>query len=202
MIVFITPGLAYGLATRKIRSDRDAARMMSETMSAMGTYIVMAFFAGQFVAFFRWSELGLIIAIQGAALLKSINLTGPALMVAFVAVSALINLFMASASAKWAIMAPVFVPMMMALGYSPESTQALYRVGDSVTNVITPLNYYFPLIIAVAQRYVPRAGLGTLVASMLPYSVTFWLAWTAMIVAWILVGLPLGPDAPLRYPAG
>ncbi len=202
LVAFLVPGVAFGIASGRIRSDRDAARMMGETMSTMGSYIVMAFFAGQFIAFFRWSQLGTIVAIEGAALLKSIGLTGPVLLVAFVLVTAAINMCMASASAKWAIMAPVFVPMFMALGWSPETTQAFYRVGDSVTNVVTPLNYYFPIIIAVAQRYAPRIGLGTLISAMLPYSIAFTLAWTALIVAWVLLGLPLGPASPLAYNAG
>jgi len=202
LVVFLVPGVAFGVASGRIRSDRDAARMMGETMSTMGSYIVMAFFAGQFIAFFRWSQLGTIVAIEGAAVLRSIGLTGPVLLIAFVLVTAAINMCMASASAKWAIMAPVFVPMFMALGWSPETTQAFYRVGDSVTNVVTPLNYYFPIIIAVAQRYVPRVGLGTLISAMLPYSVAFTLAWTALIVAWVMIGLPLGPGAPLTYRAG
>lgn len=199
MVFFLVPGVVYGLVVRKVRSDRDVARMMGDTMGVMGTYIVMAFFAGQFVAYFQWSNLGEIIAIEGATLLQRIHLTGVPLMIAFVFVSALVNLFMASASAKWTIMAPVFVPMMMLLGVSPEATQGLYRVGDSVTNTITPLNYYFPIIIAVAQKYVPRAGLGTLIASMLPYAVAFAITWTAFIVVWTQLGLPLGPDAPLTY---
>lgn len=199
MILFLVPGLAFGLATRRIRTDRDAARMMGDTMSVMGSYIVMAFFAGQFIAYFNQSNLGAIIAIKGALFLQDIHFKGTPLLVAFVFLAAAINLLMASSSAKWAIMAPVFVPMMMRLGISPQATQAFYRVGDSVTNVITPLNYYFPIIIAVAQKYVPRAGLGTVIASMLPFSVAFAIAWTVFIVIWSTLGLPLGPDAPLTY---
>jgi aminobenzoyl-glutamate transport protein len=201
-IFFAVPGLAYGIATRHVRNDRDAAKMMSDTMSTMGTYIVMAFFAGQFIAYFNWSKLGLIIAITGADLLKSAHLTGIPLMIAFVIVAGTINLFMASASAKWAIMAPVFVPMLMVLGWSPEVTQGLYRVGDSVTNVITPLNYYLPIIIAVAQRYRPRAAMGTILAPMVPYSIAFGICWTAMIVLWLTLGIPVGPGAPLTYATG
>ncbi len=202
LVMFLIPGLAYGIATGQIRRDRDASRMMAETMSAMGTYIVLAFFAGQFIEYFKWSNLGAIIAVEGAQLLKSVRLTGPFLLIAFVMLTATINLVMASASAKWAIMSLVFVPMFMNLGYSPETTQAFYRVGASVTNVITPLNYYFPIIIAVAQRYVPRVGLGTLISAMLPYSIAFGLAWTAMTLAWYYAGLPMGPGAPLTYHAG
>jgi aminobenzoyl-glutamate transport protein len=200
-VFFAVPGLTYGLVTRQVRSDRDTARMMSDTMATMGSYIVMAFFAGQFIAYFKWSNLGLIIAISGADALKAANLTGVPLMVGFIFVAATINLFMASASAKWAIMAPVFVPMMMVLGWSPETTQGLYRVGDSITNSITPLNYYLPIIIAVARKYVPQAGIGTLLAAMLPYALAFGIAWTAVIVGWVLLGVPIGPGAPLEYAA-
>jgi len=198
-IFFAVPGLVYGLVTRHVTSDRDAAKMMSDTMATMGAYIVMAFFAGQFIAYFSWSNLGLIIAISGAEFLKAAHFTGIPLMIAFVIVAGMINLFMASASAKWAIMAPVFVPMLMVMGWSPEATQGLYRVGDSITNVITPLNYYLPIIIAVARRYTPDAGMGTIVSSMLPYSLAFGLCWTAMIVIWLSLGIPVGPDAPLHY---
>lgn len=199
LVVFLLPGLTFGVVTGQIRRDRDAARMMSETMATMGPYVVMAFFAGQFIEYFKWSNLGTIVAIEGAGLLKSIRLTGPMLLIAFVGVTATINLLMASASAKWAIMSIVFVPMFMSLGYSPETTQAFYRVGDSVTNIVTPLNYYFPIIIAVAQRYVPRVGLGTIISAMLPYSIAFGVAWTAMTLIWYYAGLPMGPGAPLHF---
>lgn len=199
-IAFITPGLAYGLATRAVKSDRDAARMMAETMATMGTYIVLAFFAGQAIAWFRWSNLGLMLAVSAADLLRDIQFTGVPLMLAIVFVTGSINLLLASASAKWVMLAPVLVPMMMALGWSPETTQALYRVGDSITNTITPLNYYLPSIILPAvQRYVPSAGMGTLLAAMVPYAIAFGLAWTVLLIAWVLLGVPLGPDAPLAY---
>jgi aminobenzoyl-glutamate transport protein len=201
LIAFFVPGLAFGLATRGVRSDRDVARVMGQTMAGMGTYIVLAFFAGQFVAWFRQSELGLIIAINGANFLKHYKLTGIPLMVAFVILATTINLFMSSASAKWAFMGPVFVPMFMQLGLSPEVTQGLYRVGDSCTNCVTPLNPYFPIIIAVVQRYAPGTGLGTLIAAMLPYSVAFLISWTIMIIVWVSLGLDLGPGAPLQYSA-
>jgi len=199
MIVFILPGLVYGIVVGEIRNDRDASRMMSDTMAGMGSYVVMAFFAGQFIAYFNWSRLGIIIAISGAELLQQAKFTGAPLMVTFVIFAAMINLVMASSSAKWTMMAPIFVPMMMLLGYSPEATQGLYRVGDSVTNTITPLNYYFPVVIAVAQQYLPDTGLGTLIAAMLPYAVAFFIAWTIMVVLWITFGLPMGPGAPLHY---
>lgn len=199
MIIFIIPGLAYGIATRQIRSDRDATKMMSQTMAAMGHYIVMAFFAGQFIAWFRRSNLGSILAIEGADFLRTIGLTGVPLMVGFVLVTAAFNLLMSSASAKWAMLAPIFVPMLMMLGKSPEATQAYYRVGDSVTNCITPLNVYLPILLAAAHRYVPTAGLGTLIAAMIPYSVGFLLIWTLVLVVWIQFGVHLGPASPLVY---
>ena len=190
-------GLAYGLGAGTIRSDTDVVRSMGKAMETLGTYLVLVFFAAQFVAFFNWTNLGLISAIKGAAGLQASGLGTIPLIVAFILVSATINLFMGSASAKWAIMAPVFVPMFMLLGYTPEFTQTAYRIGDSTTNVISPMMTYFALIIAFMQRYQPSAGLGTLVATMLPYSVTFLAGWTLFLVVWILLGLPVGPGAGL-----
>lgn len=199
-IGFFLPGFVYGLVAGSVRSDRDAGKMIEETMSTMGGYIALAFAASQFVAYFGWSNLGLILAIAGAEFLRLLGLTGIPLLLLFVFVCALINLFIASASAKWAVIGPVFVPMLMIMGYSPEVTQAAYRVGDSVTNIITPLMPYLPLIIAFAQKYEPKTGLGTLMALMLPYSLAFAIAWTALLALWLLLGLPLGPGAPLTYP--
>lgn len=199
MLLFLAAGLAFGLATGSIRSDRDAARMSSESVGVLGSYIVLAFAAAQFIAWFNWSNLGLLVAIKGAAGLTAIGLTGIPLLLAFILVSGGINLFVGSASAKWAIMAPVFVPMLMLMGFSPELTQAAYRVGDSTTNIITPLMMYFPLFIAFAQKYRSDAGIGTIIAMMLPYSIALLLAWSAMFVAWVLLGIPLGPGAPLNY---
>ncbi|MGE0482420.1 MAG: AbgT family transporter [Phycisphaerae bacterium] len=199
LIVFLVPGVAYGIVTRHVRSDKDASRMMGQTIGTMGGYIVMAFFAAQFIEWFKKSNLGLIIALEGAAFLQSIHLTGVPLLVGFVALTALINLLISSASAKWAILAPIFVPMLMVLGKSPEVTQALYRVGDSVTNTITPLNVYFPILIAYMHRYDAKAGMGTLIACMVPYSVVFFLVWVVFVVGWGMLGAPLGPDSPLLY---
>jgi len=196
---FLIPGLAYGLASRSLRSDRDAARLLGETMSSMGPYIVLAFFAAQFVAYFRYSGLGEMLAIAGGGVLTRAELPAPLLMVAFVIVVAVGNLFIGSMSAKYAFFAPVFVPMFMQVGISPELTQAAYRVGDSVSNVITPLNPYVVIILVFMQRYVPRAGIGTLVALMLPYALAFLVAWCALLVLWMSVGLELGPIGPLSY---
>lgn len=197
---FLLPGLVYGIAAGTIRNDRDAGKMIEETMSTMGSYVALAFAASQFVAYFGWSNLGLILAISGAGFLKATGLTGIPLIVLFIFVCALIDLFLASASAKWAVIGPVFVPMLMIMGYSPELTQAAYRIGDSFTNIITPLMPYMPLIIAFAQKYEPKIGLGTLLAMMLPYSVAFAIGWTLLLAIWLLFGIPLGPGASLAYP--
>lgn len=201
-LAFAIPGLAYGLATRSLTSDRDVARVMGETMASMGPYVVLAFFAAQFIEYFRYSGLGEMTAIAGGAALSRAALPGPVLMVAFVGVVALANLFIGSMSAKYAFFAPVFVPMFMQVGISPELTQAAYRVGDSVSNVVTPLNPYLVIILVFMQRFVPRAGIGTLVALMLPYTAAFALAWSALLVLWMALGLDLGPGGPLHYAPG
>ncbi|MGK2858550.1 MAG: AbgT family transporter [Thermoanaerobaculia bacterium] len=190
-------GLAYGLGARTIRNDSDVMKAMAKSMETLGAYLVLVFFAAQFVAFFNWTNLGLIFAVEGAAVLKASGVGAIPLTILFVMLSAIINLAMGSASAKWAIMAPVFVPMFMLLGYSPEYTQLAYRVGDSVTNIISPMMSYFALIVAFMQRYAPKAGMGTVVATMLPYSVAFFIAWTVMLVVWTLLGLPIGPGAEM-----
>jgi aminobenzoyl-glutamate transport protein len=166
-------------------------------METLGSYIVLVFFAAQFVAFFNWTNLGIISAIKGAQLLQNIGASGIPLMIAFILVSALINLVMGSASAKWAIMAPVFIPMFMLLGFSPEYTQVAYRIGDSVTNVISPMMSYFALIIAFIQRYDKNAGIGTVVSTMIPYSISFLIAWTILLIVWVLIGMPLGPGSQI-----
>ncbi len=197
---FLLPGLAYGIATRSIRSDRDAAKVLGETMAGMGPYIVLAFFAAQFISYFRYSGLGEMSAIAGGQILAQAALPAPVLMVAFVLVVALANLFIGSMSAKYAFFAPVFVPMFMQVGISPELTQAAYRVGDSISNVVTPLNPYVVIILVFMQRFVPKAGIGTLVALMLPYALAFLVAWSVLLVAWMMLGLELGPGGPLTYP--
>jgi aminobenzoyl-glutamate transport protein len=203
MLLFLFTGIAYGVVAGTIRSDKDVARMSSESVALLGSYIVLAFVAAQFVAYFNWSNLGLILAINGAAGLKTIGFEGLPLLLSFVVVAAFINLFIGSASAKWAVMAPVFVPMLMLMGYSPEAVQVAYRVGDSTTNIITPLMQYFPVIIVFAQKYDRKTGLGTLISSMLPYSIVFMIGWLIMLSAWVLLDIPLGPGAPMTYtPAG
>jgi aminobenzoyl-glutamate transport protein len=198
----VSLGVAYGAGAGTLRNDRKVIRGMSQQMSTLGGYMVLVFFAAQFVAFFNWTNLGLIIAVEGARFLESAGLHQIPLMLSFILLSATINLVMGSASAKWALMAPVFAPMFMLLGYPPELTQAAYRVGDSVTNVISPMMSYFALIIAFVQRYVARAGLGTLVSLMLPYSVTFLVGWSLLFVVWMTLGWPVGPGAPTSLATG
>ena len=202
MVLFLVTGLVYGIVAGTIRSDRDVARMSSEGVAILGSYIVLAFAAAQFIAYFNWSNLGLILAINGASALKAVGFTGMPLLLSFVIVAAFINLFIGSASAKWAVMAPVFVPMFMLTGYSPEVVQVSYRVGDSVTNIITPLMLYFPVILVFAQRYDRRAGIGTVISLMLPYSVAFFIGWVIMLTVWLMAGIPLGPGAPVEYIPG
>jgi len=195
-------GLAYGLGAKTVKSDRDVVGAMNDAMGTLGAYIVLAFFASQFIAFFNWTNLGLIFAVKGAGVLEAMGLNDwPILMmIGLVILAAIINLIVGSASAKWALIAPIFVPMFMLLGFSPELVQAAYRVGDSVTNIITPLMAYFPLIITFARKYDADTGMGTIIATMLPYSVGFMIAWTVMMAIWIMTGLPLGPNAPLYLP--
>jgi aminobenzoyl-glutamate transport protein len=172
---------------------------MAESMKTLATYLVLVFFAAQFVAYFKWSNLGIIMAVKGAGLLMSANIGMIPLMILFILLSATINMLMGSASAKWAILAPIFIPMFMIMGYSPELSQVVYRIGDSVTNVISPMMSFFALIIAFIQKYDRKAGIGTIIATMMPYSIGFFLVWVVLLVAWLLIGIPLGPDAGIHY---
>ncbi|MEJ2581819.1 MAG: AbgT family transporter, partial [Acidobacteriota bacterium] len=190
-------GLAYGFAAGTFRSDGDVIKGMKESMESLGLYLVLVFFAAQFVAYFKYTNLGIIFAIKGADVLKASGFGPIPLMLGFVLLAAAINLCMGSASAKWAFMAPVFIPMFMLLGYSPELVQGVYRIGDSTTNLISPMMSFFALIVAFVQRYDPKAGIGTVIATMLPYSLAFLVVWTVLLVVWMLLGLPLGPGASL-----
>lgn len=192
-VLFLLPGIAHGLAVGTIKSDGDVAKMMGAAMSSMGMYIVLAFFASQFVKWFDWSNLGFLTAITGAEVIRQAHLPSWAMTVMFIGLVALLNLFIGSASSKWAMLSPVFVPMFMALGISPELTQVTYRVGDSCTNIIAPLNPYLPVVLVFMQRYVPKAGMGSVVALMLPYALVFLVLWTALLLAWTGLDLPLGP---------
>ena len=193
-------GIIYGKVTGRFKNDADVVKGMSESFKTLSAFLVLVFFAAQFVAYFKWSNLGLIIAIEGAATLQSMNIGMVPLILLFVMLSGFINLFMGSASAKWAILGPVFIPMFMLLGYSPELSQAVFRVGDSVTNIISPMMSFFALIIVYFEKYDSKSGIGTLISTMIPYSVFFFIAWTLFLIGWALLNLPLGPGAPIYYP--
>ncbi len=204
-MLFLTAGsmgLVYGFITGSFKNDADVMKGMAVSMKTLATYLVLVFFAAQFVAYFKWSNLGIILAVKGANGLMAADIGLIPLMILFVLLSASINMLMGSASAKWAILAPVFIPMFMIMGYSPELSQVVYRIGDSVTNVISPMMSFFALIIAFFQKYDPKAGIGTIIATMVPYSMVFLLVWLVLLVGWLLLGLPLGPDAGIHYIMG
>ncbi len=196
---FFVPGLVYGIVTKVVRNDTDAVEQVTKTLAGMGMFLVLAFTAGQFIAYFEQSNLGLVVSVLGADWLESINLTGVPLVLLFILFVGVVNLFVGSASAKWALLAPIMVPIMMQLGMSPELTQAAYRVADSTTNVLSPLLPYFAILIVVAQRYDKRLGIGSLISVMLPYSLAFMAVWTLMTMGWMGLDLPLGPNAPVYY---
>jgi aminobenzoyl-glutamate transport protein len=200
-VFFIVPSIVYGSVTGSMKNDRDVIDGMARSMGSMGLYLVLVFFAAQFVAFFKWSQLGTITAVVGADLLQQWNLTGPLVFVPFILMCCFVNLMLGSASAQWAVTAPIFVPMLMTVGYSPQVIQAAYRIGDSTTNIITPMMSYFGLILAFAMRYDRKLGIGTLIATMIPYSLTFLVAWVALFYLWVFVlGMPVGPGTPTYLP--
>jgi aminobenzoyl-glutamate transport protein len=201
-MLFITAGIMgviYGYTVGKYKNDSDVMQGAVTSMKTLATYLVLVFFAAQFVAYFKWSNLGIILAVNGANFLSSINIGMIPMMILFVLLAALLNMLMGSASAKWAILAPIFIPMFMLMEYTPELSQVVYRIGDSVTNVISPMMSFFALIIAFFQKYDPKAGIGTVVATMLPFSVLFLFVWVILLVIWLKFDLPLGPDAGIYY---
>ncbi len=200
LLLFFVPGIIYGIIVGSVKSDKDVVKHMTHSMKGLGGYIVLVFFAAQFIYWFNYSNLGLVVAIDGAQFLSHIGFTGIPLILAFLLLSAILNMFMGSASAKWAIMAPVFIPMFMLLGYHPGFTQAAFRIGDSVTNVITPMMSYFALIVTYAQRYDEKNGIGTIISLMIPYTVVFLLVWAVMMSLWMWLGIPVGFDGPIHLP--
>ncbi len=201
--VFLAPGVAFGIVNGMIRSTGGLTKLLIESMAAMAPIIVLAFFAGQFIEYFKYSHLDQLLAHTGGQALVAAQLSPYVLLVVFVMVTAVANLFIGSMSAKYAMFAPIFIPMFMLAGISPELTQAAYRIGDSVSNVITPLNSYLIIILVYIQKYVPKAGLGTLISMMLPYSMVFLVVWLIMLLTWVAFGWDLGIGGPLTYsPAG
>jgi aminobenzoyl-glutamate transport protein len=202
-VFFLATGFAYGRSVGTMKNDRDVIDGMASAIATLGLYIVLVFFAAQFVAFFGWTNLGAITAVTGANFLQGIGLTGPLVFVFFILVCGMINLSLGSASAQWAVTAPIFVPMLMIIGYSPEVIQTAYRIGDSTTNIITPMMSYFGLILAWATRYNRNFGIGTMVATMLPYSIFFIIGWAILFLTWTFgLDMPVGPGSPTYYTAG
>ncbi|MCI0517159.1 MAG: AbgT family transporter [Woeseiaceae bacterium] len=201
-LLFLLPGVAYGIASGTVKSSKDIIAGMTKAMNSMAYYLVIMFFIAQFIYAFGQSNLGVLLALEGAALLKAMAMPAAITIAGIIILTAFINLFVGSATAKWALLAPIFVPMLMQLGISPDLAQAAYRVGDSSTNIITPLMPYFPLVVVFCQRYVKSTGIGTLTAMMLPYSVTFLVLWTAYLLLYWAVGLPLGLQASYEYLPG
>jgi aminobenzoyl-glutamate transport protein len=199
-LLFLFPSIAYGYAAGTVKSSRDVIVGMSKSMSTMGYYIVMAFFAALFTDAFGRSNLGALVALKGATILQALALPGQVTIGGIILVTTAVNLLIGSASAKWALLAPIFVPMLMQVGLAPELTQAAYRIGDSSTNIITPLMPYFPLVVVFCQRYVKNAGIGTVASMMLPYSVTFIIIWTLFLMLFWALGLPLGLQSAYYYP--
>ena len=200
-ILFIIPGIVYGRMTGKFKTNDDVIKSMSHTMGTMGSYIVMAFFCAQFLVAFSQSNIGVMLALYGAQFLQYLELPGQMTIVGLILLTAFVNLLVGSASAKWALIGPVLVPMLMAVNISPELSQAAYRVGDSVSNIISPLMVFFPLVVVYCQRYVKSTGIGTLASMMMPYSIAMLIAWTLFLLAYWALGIPLGIMAPYSYPA-
>ena len=199
-LVTVLPGTVYGYLSGTFTSSKDLIATMTKSMQSMGYYIVMAFFCALFIDAFGQSNIGILIALKGANALEAMQLPGQATIVGIIFLSAFVNLLVGSASAKWALISPIFVPMLMLQGISPDLTQAAYRVGDSVSNIITPLLPYFPLIVVFCQRYVKSTGIGTLVSMMLPYSVIFLITWTIFLLIYWALGIPLGLQASYTFP--
>ena len=198
-IVAGTCGVVYGYVSGTYKKHEDVITGMNSSFKGLVSFLVLVFFASQFVAWFKWSNLGIMVAVKGATFLQSTELGLIPLVILFIIISGIINMFMGSASAKWAIMGPIFIPMFMLLGYSPELSQAVYRIGDSVTNLISPMMSFFALIIVYFEKYDSKSGIGSLIATMLPYSIAFFIVWSLLMIVWILFGFSLGPEAGLYY---
>ncbi|MCT2183381.1 AbgT family transporter [Brevibacterium casei] len=190
---FMLMGVVYGLVVGTVRSMNDIVRMMAESIIDMMSFLILAFILGQFIALFNWTGIGSWIAVAGASGLEAIGLTGFAAIIGFMLLASVLNLFIVSGSSMWTLMAAVFVPLFALLGYEPAFIQAAFRVGDSATQVITPLNPYMIVLLGLVRRYEPTAGLGTVISRMFPFVIPFWLAWAALLALWYFLDLPLGP---------
>ncbi len=199
-LLFLVPGIVFGAVSGSLRSSKDVIDGMTKSMNSMAYYLVIMFFIAQFVYAFGQSNLGVLLALKGAAALKAMALPSSITIVGIIMLTGFVNIFVGSASGKWGLLAPIFVPMLMQLGISPDLTQAAYRVGDSSTNIITPLMPYFPLVVVYCQRYVKDTGIGTLTALMLPYSLSFLVLWSAFLLLYSFAGVPLGIQSTYVYP--
>ena len=197
-LALAVPGVVYGAVTREITGGGDVARMMAAAVRDMAGFIVVAFVLAQFLALFNWSRVSDWVAVSGAETLEGWNFTGYGALVAFVVLACVINVFVISGSAQWAVFAAVFVPLFALLGYEPGFVQALFRVGDSSTNAISPLNPYMVVVLGLLRAYEPRAGLGTVIARCLPFSLTFLVLWTAVLSLFYFTGTPVGPGMEAR----
>lgn len=196
LLLFLVPGLIYGFMMKEFKDTKDLGRMLADSMSSMGSFIVIVFFAAQVLGFLQWSNLGVVIAVKGAEALKGQN--GVVLIIGVILLSAIINMLIGSASAKWGLLAPIFIPMLMLLGFHPALTQMLYRIGDSISNPITPMMPYLPLLLQYAQKYDENMKLGSLLSSLMPYTVILSIVWPIFIIIWYLLGIPLGPGGVLH----
>ena len=199
-LLFIIPGTVYGYVAGTVKSHKDIIAGMTHSMGTMAYYLVMIFFCAQFTYAFAQSNLGALLAVAGADVLQTLALPGSLTLLGIILLTALVNLLVGSASGKWALLAPIFVPVLMQVGISPELTQAAYRVGDSSTNIITPLMPYFPLVVAYCQRWVPQTGIGTVTALMIPFALSFLVLWSLFLVLYWAAGIPLGLAATYTYP--
>ncbi len=195
LVVFLVPGLVYGILSKEIKNTKDLGKMFGDAVGSMGTFIVIVFFAAQLLAYLKWSNLGIIAAVKGAKLLEHQN--GIVLILGIIVLSAMVNMLIGSASAKWGILGPIFVPMLILIGFHPAFTQVIYRVGDSITNPITPMMPYLPLLLTYAQKYDKRMKLGALLSSLMPYLIALSIVWTVFVIIWFLLGIPVGPGGPI-----
>ncbi len=201
-LMFLGLGVVYGITIKSITSLGDIPTFMAKGLTTLIPMVVLFFMVAQFLAWFQWSNLGIWTAIKGAELLQRWDLPIYVLFAAVVLAVALLNLTITSGSAQWALMAPVIVPMMMYVGISPEVTQMLFRIGDSPTNIITPMSPYFALALTYLQRYYKPAGVGTLVSLALPYSIAMLVGWFVFFIIWYALGIPLGPGTPMHFQQG
>ena len=195
---FMLMGIVYGFVVGSVRSMKDLVKMMSQAIIDMMSFLILAFILGQFIALFNWTGIGSWIAVTGAAGLEAIGLTGFPAVLGFMLLASVLNLFIISGSSMWTLMAAVFVPLFTILGYEPAFIQAGFRVGDSATQVITPLNPYMIVLLGLVRRYEPSAGLGTIISRMFPFVIPFWLAWAVLLGIWFVFDLPLGPGNGIR----